>query len=118
LRRLLEYIHEKNPRIIGAWARVYDDDDDFVLKDPIKEAYVDAGFEDSGVFHLAHNFVYTFPPKKASTSASRRGKKSLPILSHRAKILESFFDELVQANISDHVYRQRCRDDNHVSCWK
>ncbi|KAF4684539.1 hypothetical protein FOZ63_023160 [Perkinsus olseni] len=97
LRKLLEYIHEKNPRIIGAWARVYDDD---------------------GVFHLAHNFVYTFPPKKASTSASRRGKKSLPVLSHRAKILKSFFDELVQANISDDVYRQRCRDDNRVSCWK
>ncbi|KAF4667813.1 hypothetical protein FOZ61_007706 [Perkinsus olseni] len=48
LRRLLEYIYEKNPRIIGAWARVYDDDDDFVFKDPIKKAYVEAGFIDRG----------------------------------------------------------------------
>ncbi|KAF4693788.1 hypothetical protein FOZ60_010187 [Perkinsus olseni] len=57
LRNLLEYIHEKNPGIIGAWSRVYDygkddddddDDDVFVFDEPIKKAYLDAGFTDRG----------------------------------------------------------------------
>ncbi|KAF4679842.1 hypothetical protein FOZ63_000156, partial [Perkinsus olseni] len=109
LRKLLEYIHEKNPGIIGAWTRVYGDDgdrgdDDVFVSEPIEKAYLDAGFTDRGkprrVFHLAHNLVYTFPLPEGP--ASRRDQKSLPVLSHRTsvKILKSFFDELDKAGIA------------------
>ncbi|KAF4667811.1 hypothetical protein FOZ61_007704 [Perkinsus olseni] len=54
LRNLLEYIHEKNPGVVGAWTRVYCDDGDrgdddvFVSEEAIEKAYLDAGFTDRG----------------------------------------------------------------------
>ncbi|KAF4723212.1 hypothetical protein FOZ63_023159 [Perkinsus olseni] len=109
MRRLLEYVHWKNPRVVAGWLRVSSDN-----RGAIK-AYKKAGFVDrgaavpeelkryEGIFHFIHNFVYTFDASTPSSlSSNDDDDDSLPYL--KRSVMKPFFSELIVEGIADELY--------------